>query len=148
MEITETRIYLKQRGDRKLKAYVSVTFDDSFVVRNVKIIEGRKGLFVAMPSRKLKRPCPSCGYSNPLRSKFCNQCGRGLEDTEAYKESLNMSRQAQHQDIAHPINAEFREYLQGKVLSAYKEKREEADNKVKEFDSEDDKFEEDSEEEF
>jgi len=123
VEITEVRIFLKRGGDKKLKAYASITFDDSFVVRNVKIIEGKNEIFVAMPSRKLKRPCPGCGYSNPLRSKFCNQCGKGLEDTEAFKESLDMNRQAQHQDIAHPINAEFREYLQNKVLEAYKKEQ-------------------------
>jgi len=123
MEISEVRIFLKRGGDRKLKAYASVTFGDSFVVRNIKVIEGKEGVFVAMPSRKLKHPCPSCGYSNPLRSKFCNQCGRGLHETQAYKDSLEMNRQTQHRDIAHPINAEFREYFQSKVLEAYKKEQ-------------------------
>lgn len=50
MEITEIRISL--RDDNKLKAFASITFDNSFVVRGMKIIEGAKGLFVAMPSRK------------------------------------------------------------------------------------------------
>ena len=50
MEITEIRISL--RDDNKLKAFASITFDNSFVVRGLKIIEGAKGLFVAMPSRK------------------------------------------------------------------------------------------------
>jgi len=50
MEITEIRISL--RDDNKLKAFASITFDNSFVVRGLKIIEGEKGLFVAMPSRK------------------------------------------------------------------------------------------------
>ncbi len=150
MEITEVRIYLKQRGDRKLKAYASVTYDDSFVVRNIKIIEGRKGIFVAMPSRKLKKPCPNCGYSNPLRSKFCNQCGKSLEDTQAYKDSLEMNRQAQHQDVAHPINAEFREYLQEKVLKAYEEEKAKspesnAEEDTQDYGSDDDDFDEDLE---
>lgn len=51
MEITETRIR-KVESEGKLKAYVTVTFDNAFVVHNVKIIEGKTGLFIAMPSRK------------------------------------------------------------------------------------------------
>jgi stage V sporulation protein G len=50
MEITEVRISL--RNDDKLKAFASITFDDCFVVRGLKIIEGASGTFVAMPSRK------------------------------------------------------------------------------------------------
>jgi stage V sporulation protein G len=51
MTITEIRIALLD--DPRLKAYVSVTFDDVFVVKSLKIIEGREGrLFLAMPSRK------------------------------------------------------------------------------------------------
>lgn len=50
MKITEVRISL--RDDEKLKAFVSVTFDNCFVIRGLKIIKGHKGLFVAMPSRK------------------------------------------------------------------------------------------------
>ena len=51
MQITELRIR-KVEGEGKLRAYVTVTFDDCFVVHNVKIIEGKTGLFIAMPSRK------------------------------------------------------------------------------------------------
>lgn len=50
MKITEVRISL--RDDEKLKAFVSITLEDSFVIRGLKIIKGHKGLFVAMPSRK------------------------------------------------------------------------------------------------
>ena len=53
MDITDIRIR-KVNADGKLKAYVTVTFDDSFVVHNVKIIEGENGIFIAMPSRKTK----------------------------------------------------------------------------------------------
>jgi stage V sporulation protein G len=50
MKITDIRILL--RDDDKLKAFVSVTFDNAFAVRGMKIIEGAKGTFLAMPSRK------------------------------------------------------------------------------------------------
>ncbi|MDD4856739.1 MAG: SpoVG family protein, partial [Candidatus Krumholzibacteria bacterium] len=49
MEITEIRISL--RSDNKLKAFASITLDNRFVIRGLKIIEGAKGVFVAMPSR-------------------------------------------------------------------------------------------------
>ena len=51
MQITELRLR-KVENEGKLKAYVTVTFDNCFVVHNVKIIEGKTGLFIAMPSRK------------------------------------------------------------------------------------------------
>ncbi len=52
MDITDVRIR-KLNNDGKMKAIVSVTFDDAFVVHDIKIIEGQNGLFVAMPSRKV-----------------------------------------------------------------------------------------------
>ena len=51
MEITEVRVHL--RSEDKLKAFVTVTFDHSFVVRNMKVIVGEKGLILCMPSRKM-----------------------------------------------------------------------------------------------
>ena len=77
MKITEIRIHLKDR----LKAFASVTFDDSFVVRNMKVVEGTKGVFLCMPSRKLP--------------------------------------DGTHKDMVHPINQEFRQYLEENVLKAY-----------------------------
>lgn len=50
IQITEVRVSL--RNDDKLKAFVSITLNDSFVIRGLKIIRGNSGLFVAMPSRK------------------------------------------------------------------------------------------------
>jgi len=121
MEITEVRIFLKEGQDKKLKAYATITFDKSFVVRNAKVIEGNKGLFVAMPSRRLKEPCPKCAFKNAMRSKFCNQCGASLPQIEPRPVSTgdDALRQSEHKDIAHPITAEFREYIQRKVLEAY-----------------------------
>jgi stage V sporulation protein G len=53
MEITEVRVSPIE-GDEKLKGFATVIFDNEFVVRDLKIISGQKGLFVAMPSRKMK----------------------------------------------------------------------------------------------
>ena len=51
MEITDVRIR-KISNDGKMKAIVSVTFDNEFVIHDIKVIEGQNGLFIAMPSRK------------------------------------------------------------------------------------------------
>lgn len=56
MEITEVKVFPRgasETEDQKLKAYVSITFDNVFVVRGLKVIDGKNGLFVVMPSRKL-----------------------------------------------------------------------------------------------
>lgn len=79
MEITEVRISL--HDEDKLKAFVTITFDDCFVVRGVKVIYGNNGLFVAMPSRR--KP------------------------------------DGTFQDIAHPINRDMREKVEGRVLEEY-----------------------------
>ncbi len=53
MEITEVKVFSAKDGGR-LKAYATVVFDNCFIIRDLKIIEGTKGLFVSMPSRKRK----------------------------------------------------------------------------------------------
>jgi stage V sporulation protein G len=78
MEITETRISLVERPNSRLRAYASITFDNSFVIRDIRIIEGKKGLFVAMPSKKMQRACSRCGFKNPVNHKFCGSCGVAL----------------------------------------------------------------------
>lgn len=84
MEITEIRIHLM--NEERLKAFASVTFDNSFVVRNMKVVQGNKGIFLCMPSRKLP--------------------------------------DGKHKDMVHPINQEFRKYLEDKVLKSYNEELE------------------------
>lgn len=81
MEITDVRVK-KVEGEGKLKAYVSVTFDNQFVVHNLKVIDGKNGMFVAMPSRK--------------------------------------TTGGEFKDVAHPINSEFRDFLQNAIVEAYK----------------------------
>lgn len=53
MEITEVKVHPVQ-GNNKLKAYATVVFDNSFIVRDLKVIEGNKGFFISMPSRRTK----------------------------------------------------------------------------------------------
>lgn len=117
MEITEVRIKLMEEPSERLQAFCSVTFDDAFVVRDLKIIEGNKGPFVAMPSRKLTDRCPRCNCKNHLRAQYCSQCGLRLGDDRAVKD--DDGRAKLHADIAHPINAVAREMIQRRVLDAY-----------------------------
>lgn len=124
MEITEVRVFLKDSPDKKLKAYVTVTFDNAFVVRNIKVIESANGLFIAMPSRKIKHPCPKCGFKNEIRSKYCNQCGTSLPSIiSPGGQGTTANAQLEHKDIAHPINQSFREYLQKRILEAYEQEK-------------------------
>lgn len=120
MEVTETRVFLKEGADKKLKAYATVTFDNAFVVRNIKIIQGLDGLFIAMPSRKLKISCTSCYNKNDVGSAYCNKCGKTLPTGHDVPTDEPASRE-QHRDIAHPITKSFREYLEAKVLDAYQQ---------------------------
>lgn len=52
MKITDIRIRLIQKDDSKLKAVASIVVEDSFVIHDIKVLEGNQGYFVAMPSRK------------------------------------------------------------------------------------------------
>ena len=81
MKITEIRVFPQANKENKLCAFANVTFDACFVVRGLKVLEGSKGLFVVMPSRKVKGD--------------------------------------DYRDVAHPITAEFKDYIQQEVLKAY-----------------------------
>jgi len=81
VKITEIRVFPQANKENKLCAFANITFDDCFVVRGLKVLEGSKGLFVVMPSRKVKGD--------------------------------------DYRDIAHPITAEFKDYIQTEVLKAY-----------------------------
>ena len=82
MNITVVRVR-KIAKEGKMKAVVSITIDDEFVVHDIKVIEGEKGLFIAMPSRK--------------------------------------ATDGEYRDIAHPINSQTRDRIQGLILEKYQE---------------------------
>ena len=81
MKITEVRVFPQIYKENKLASFANITFDNCFVVRGLKILEGPKGLFVVMPSRKVKGD--------------------------------------DYRDVAHPITAEFKDYIQQEVLKSY-----------------------------
>jgi len=74
MDITDIRIR-RVTGEGKLKAYVTVTFDECFVIHNVKVIEGKTGLFIAMPSRKTK-----AGEYKDIAHPICPEFRSRLQD--------------------------------------------------------------------
>ena len=117
MQVTEVRVKLMARKKERLKAFCSVTLDGEFVVRDVKVIEGTSGLFVAMPSRRLSDRCPMCRTKNPLRARFCNECGARLDESRAPRDA--QGRLKLHVDIAHPINAACRQAMEKAILEAY-----------------------------
>lgn len=84
MEITEVRITL--RNEDKLKAFASITFDDCFVVRGLKVINGSQGYFVSMPSRRRKD-----GTYQDLAHPINNDMRKDIEDRvlDAFEAELN-----------------------------------------------------------
>ena len=84
MKITDVRVRrIAQSG--KMKAIVSITFDSEFVVHDIKVIEGEKGLFIAMPSRKM----PSGEYrdiAHPINAKARMEVERAI--LAKYRECL------------------------------------------------------------
>ena len=82
MNITDVRVR-RVAKEGKMMAVVSITIDEEFVVHDIKVIEGEKGLFIAMPSRK--------------------------------------ATDGEYRDIAHPINSETREKIQGIILQKYEQ---------------------------
>jgi stage V sporulation protein G len=83
MEITDIRVTLK--NEDKLKAFVNITFDNQFVIRGLKIINGKTGYFVSMPSRK--RPD---GTHQDIAHPVNNDARRFIEDRvlAAYEREL------------------------------------------------------------
>lgn len=121
MEITEVRVKLMDEPGERLQAFCSITFDDAFVIRDLKIIEGSTGPFVAMPSRKLTAHCSQCGCKNHLRAAYCNQCGKRLKDPATAKD--DDGRAKLYADIAHPINSACRELIQQRVIQAFEDEK-------------------------
>ncbi len=124
MEITEIRVKLADDAQERLLAFCTVTLDDAFVVRDVKVIEGPKGPFVAMPSRKVTGRCPRCREKNHLRASFCNGCGEKVDHLKAVEDGRGRPRL--YVDIAHPINQKCRTSVEQSVIQAYRQEQERA----------------------
>ena len=88
MNITDVKVFIRESN--QLKAFVNIVIDDAFIIRNIKVIEGQNGLFVAMPSRRV-----STGeyrdIAHPINTDTRNEIEKIIIDKykEVLKEALN-----------------------------------------------------------
>ena len=88
MDVTEVRVFPVEED--RLKAYVTITFDNCFVVRDLKVIDGNNGLFVAMPSKKRKDGTYR-DMAHPLNNETRHMIeGRVLEE---YRREIQKTKQ-------------------------------------------------------
>ncbi|MDO4586281.1 MAG: SpoVG family protein [Planctomycetia bacterium] len=121
MIITEIQIKLVDESQERLRAFCAITIDNSFIIRDLKIIEGPNGPFVAMPSRKRSFHCPKCRHKNAIQSNFCNNCGTKLDSSMELENEQNQEKM--YTDVAHPINPACREMIQSHILQAFEKAR-------------------------
>jgi stage V sporulation protein G len=108
VEITDVQVKLADHANGRLRAYCSIVLDHVFVVREIKVIDGTNGLFVAMPTRTIQRRCQECVAKSDVDVGFCTQCG-------AKQPSPPEGRK--HADTVHPITKPFRLKLESRVLA-------------------------------
>lgn len=117
MKITNIKIELSDSNE--VYAYVTLTFDECFVIHDIRIIK-RKDLtaFVCMPNRERKGlTCKGCGYRSKILHRCCAMCGEPIANKKT-----SFEEKAYH-DVAHPINSEMREYMNRSIMTAYNEAR-------------------------
>lgn len=119
MKITEIKIKLVDGTEDRLRGFCSITLDNCFAIRDLRIIEGPTGPFVAMPSRKLSFDCSNCRAKNHLQARFCNQCGERLKSPSLGSRQSSKQKHKLHVDIVHPINRETRDWIEQQVIAAY-----------------------------
>ena len=123
MEITDVRLR-KIETEGKLRAYVSITFDDSFVVHDLRVIDGTKGMFVAMPSKRLPNGDHK-DIAHPINTEIREKIQNAVLDV---------------------YNRELEEAPQVKVEAKEEEKEEESKEEEKEEESKEEEKEETAEE--
>ncbi|MDC1142032.1 SpoVG family protein [Planctomycetota bacterium] len=124
MTVTEVRVKLAAEDDDKLLGYCSITLNNSFVIKDLKIIQGDNAPFIAMPSRKITDKCNKCGYKNHLRAKYCNECGNKQNPNRA--EMDDRGRAKLHFDLVHPIRSDVRDYVHDAIIEAYQKECEQS----------------------
>lgn len=118
MEITEIRVKPAEELNERLLAFCTIVFDDCFVIRDIKLIRGGSGVFVAMPSKTLMDKCSRCSEKNHLRAKFCNWCGASLPEDRTEKDPSG--REKLFADVAHPTTRQFRSVVEETIIEAYR----------------------------
>ena len=84
MNITDVKVFLRPADP--LKAFANIVIDDAFIIKNIKVIEGKNGLFIAMPSQKNKNG-EYRDIAHPLNTETRNEIERLV--IEKYNEALN-----------------------------------------------------------
>ncbi len=95
MEITDVRVR-KIASEGKLRAYATITFDNQFVIHNLKVIDGKSGLFVAMPSRKTKSG-EFKDVAHPISSEFRNTMQEAI--LKAYENAPEASEDGSEDEV-------------------------------------------------
>ena len=95
MEITEVRVQRVSPGN-SLKAYANVTFDDCFVLHNVRVIEGNEGLYIGMPSRKLSNG-EFKNIAHPITAEFREKMTKAV--LEVYEKTPVMPGQEAEAEV-------------------------------------------------
>ena len=126
MNVTDVQIVLTPTNhDERLLAFATVVFDACMVLKDVRIIDGTKGIFVAMPSKKLCDRCHECGWKVRLLDRWCSDCGVRLADDRVAKDEHGNPRlnpdgsRKLFSDLCHPITSAFRIALQETVLAEF-----------------------------
>lgn len=117
MNVTDVRVKLARDREDKLQAFAAVTLDGTFVVRDIKVIKGASGYFIAMPSRKLTARCHVCGAKNHLRARYCNRCGKHQKQPALPLDERGRAKL--HADICHPITQECRAMLEVAIVQRF-----------------------------
>lgn len=110
--ISEVRVAVNSdpRNDTLL-GFATVTIDDSFVIRDVKIISARDGrVFVSFPTRRIGERCPACGFKNCATAKFCSDCGARQPCPADFPRFI---------DVIFPTSTTCRHLFTDKILSEY-----------------------------
>lgn len=115
MEITEVQVMLPQGPPNKVLAYVTVVFDDCFLIRDIKIID-HDPPFLAMPYRSIASRCPRCSGKNWISNAYCGSCGIKTSFTVPLTQS---GKPRLFGDVCHPITPEFRKSLTDAVMDVY-----------------------------
>jgi DNA-binding cell septation regulator SpoVG len=115
-----TKVYItpafKREGRTRLRAYVSIVLNDSFMVKNIRIIEkkevkpGESKYFIVFPNRENTRPCTACSAKVSFRDEFCKVCGTKLSP---------IIQEATYKDLCHPIKRDVSDVLEKCILDEY-----------------------------
>ncbi|MGL4425714.1 MAG: septation regulator SpoVG [Cetobacterium sp.] len=103
MKITDVRLRtVKNENELKLKAYADVTFEECFVIHGLKVIDGQKGMFVAMPSRKM----PDGEYKD-IAHPITPELRKDITDSviEKYKEVMAQEPSVEVEEISEVVEA-------------------------------------------